>query len=68
MREITIFCRKCGKSMRIDYPITGNDESMVMNGVIIRCHTHKCSRAITLKNVTERMLKANTDIFGKCYL
>lgn len=54
--------------MKMAYELTGDIESMVMNGIILRCHTHKCIRAVMLKNFTEGTIKAKTDKCGKCYL
>ncbi|SCH35456.1 Uncharacterised protein [uncultured Clostridium sp.] len=39
-----------------------------MNGIMIKCHTHKCTRVVTLKNFTEGQIVERTDALGKCYL
>lgn len=68
MQEIDFYCKKCRKSMKMTYVMTGNDEVPVMAGIIIRCHTNKCTRAVTLKRFTEGDIKKNTDAQGRCYL
>ncbi len=56
------------KSMKMSYELTGDDSAPVMNGIIIRCHTHKCTRVVTLKNYTEGQIRTRADAYGKCYL
>ena len=65
---IDFYCRKCRKSMRIGCALTGDDDAPVMNGIFIRCSTHKCTRAVTLKNFTEGKVKAMADEKGRCYI
>ena len=68
MQEIILYCRKCRKSMRIGYAPCGNDDAPAMNGIVIRCNTRKCKRAVILKNYTEGRIKAGADSMGRCYL
>ena len=68
MQAIDFYCKKCKKSMRISYALTGDDNAPAMNGIIIKCHTHKCTRVVTLKSFTEGQIKERTDALGKCYL
>ena len=68
LQAIDFYCKKCKKSMRISYALTGDDNAPAMNGIIIKCHTHKCTRVVTLKNFTEGQIKERTDALGKCYL
>lgn len=68
MQVIDFYCKKCRKSMRISCALTGDDKAPVMNGIIIKCHTRKCTRVVTLKNFTEGQIKEKTDIDGKYYL
>ena len=68
LQAIDFYCKKCKKSMRISYALTGDDNASAMNGIIIKCHTHKCTRVVTLKNFTEGQIKERTDALGKCYL
>ena len=68
MLDIDFYCKKCRKSMRISYTITGDSESRVMNGVMIRCHTHKCTRVVMFKNLTENQITTRADAHGKCYI
>ncbi len=67
-REIEFYCRKCKKSMKISYVITGDITAPAMTGTLIRCQTHKCTRVVTLMNYTEGQVKALADAKGKCYL
>ena len=68
MQEITFYCRNCKKSMRMSYELTGNDDVPVLNGITIRCHTHKCIRVAVLKKYTEGILKARADAQNRVYL
>ena len=68
LQAIDFYCKKCKKSMRISYVLTGDDNAPAMNGIIIKCHTHKCTRVVTLKNFTEGQIKSRADAQGKCYL
>ena len=68
LQAIDFYCKKCGKSMRISYALTGDDNAPAMNGIMIKCHTHKCTRVVTLKNFTEGQIKSGADAHGKCYL
>ena len=68
MQEIEFYCKKCKKSMKMAYTLTGGDNAPAMNGISIRCHTHKCTRVVTLKNFTEGHVLKRTDSRGKCYL
>ena len=53
LQVIDFYCKKCRKSMRISYALTGDRTAPAMNGIMIKCHTHKCTRVVTLKNFTE---------------
>ena len=68
MQEIEFFCRKCKKSMKMTYSLCGENSAPVMHGIMIRCHTRKCTRVVTLRNFTEGQIKTRTDALGKCYL
>ena len=68
MDKIDFYCRKCRKSLKMSYEISGNEDAPAMNGIMIRCHTNKCTRVVTLKNFTEGQIIARTDSCGKCYL
>ena len=68
LQAIDFYCKKCKKSMRISYALTGDKEAPAMNGIMIKCHTHKCTRVVTLKNFTEGQIVERTDALGKCYL
>lgn len=68
MQEIEFYCKVCKKSMKMYYTLTGDVNASVLNGVVIRCHTHKCIRAVTLKHFTEEDILKRTDANGKCFL
>jgi hypothetical protein len=68
MQKIDFYCRKCKKSMRMSYYLCGDDDSPAMNGIAVRCQTHKCTRVVTLKNFTEGQIKERADAHGKCFL
>ena len=57
MQAIDFYCKKCRKSMRISYALTGDRTAPAMNGIMIKCHTHKCTRVVTLKNFTEGQIR-----------
>ena len=61
MQAIDFYCKKCRKSMRISYALTGDRTAPAMNGIMIKCHTHKCTRVVTLKNFTEGQIVERTD-------
>ena len=68
MQEIDFYCRKCKKSLKMTYCLCGDNNAPAMRGIMIRCHTRKCTRVVTLKNFTEGQIKERTDSLGKCYL
>ena len=68
MQEIDFYCRKCRKSLKMTYCLCGDNDAPAMHGIILRCHTRKCTRVVPLKNFTEGQIKERTDSLGKCYL
>ena len=68
MQEIEFYCKKCRKSMKMSYELTGDKDTPVMNGISIRCHTHKCTRVVTLKKYTEGKIIQRAGASGRCYL
>lgn len=68
LQAIDFYCKKCRKSMRISYALTGDDNAPAMNGIMIKCHTHKCTRVVTLKNFTEGQIRSRADAQGNFYL
>lgn len=54
--------------MKMAYLLTGNDDEPVLTGMIIRCHTNRCTRVMVLKKYTEGMLIARADNEGKVYI
>ena len=68
MQEIEFYCSKCKKSMKMSYRMCGDDNAPVMNGMVLRCHTNKCTRAVILKSFTEGRLKKLADALGRWYM
>ena len=68
MQQIDFYCKKCKKSMKMSYMVSGDKDALVLRGMTIRCHTNKCIRVLMLKNFTEGRLIENADANGKCYL
>ncbi len=54
--------------MSISYIPIGDKEHLVLPGVIMKCHTNKCKRVVTLKNCSEERIIVRTEKNGKCYL
>ena len=68
MQEVEFYCKKCRKSMKMAYTLTGDKDAPAMNGISIRCHTNKCTRVVTLKNFTEGKIIQRAESTGRCYL
>ena len=68
MQEIEFYCKKCRKTMKMSYALTGDKDAPAMNEIIIRCHTRKCTRVVTLKNFTEGKIVQRANASGRCYL
>ena len=68
MYVIEFYCRKCRKSMKMAYTLSGDDDTSVMAGMMIRCHTNKCTRVVTFRKFSEGRLRSLADPLGKCYL
>lgn len=68
MQEVEFYCKKCRKTMKMAYTLTGDKDTLAMNGISIRCHTNKCTRVVTLKNFTEEKIIQRAESTGRCYL
>ncbi|SHJ23328.1 hypothetical protein SAMN02745725_02062 [Pseudobutyrivibrio xylanivorans DSM 14809] len=68
MQKVDFYCKKCKKYMSISYIPIGDKEHLVLPGVIMKCHTNKCKRVVTLKNCSEERIIVRTEKNGKCYL
>ena len=68
MRQLDFYCKKCKKSLGISYIITGDASTVVLKGIVMKCHTNKCIRAITLMNMTEGDIIARADKNGKVFI
>lgn len=56
MQQIDFYCKKCRKTMKMSYVVSGDDEALVLPNMIVKCHTNKCTRAVVLKKYTEKMI------------
>ena len=65
--EIYFFCKKYRKSLGVTYKIIGNDDTLVLPNVVIKCSHNHCKRAMFLKNYTEKRLTENS-VGGKFYM
>ena len=68
MQMIDFYCKICKKSMKMGYTLTGDDNTPVLTGITIRCHTNKCTRTVTFKNFTEGQIRSKADARGRYYL
>ena len=68
MQEIEFYCKACKKSIKMYYTLTGNKDIPVMDRIIIRCHTHKCTRAVILRHFTEGDIIKKIDVHNRCYI
>lgn len=50
------------------YELSGNPDALVMQGMTIRCHTHKCIRVLVLKKCTEGQLVKRITKDGTVYI
>ena len=53
MQQVDLYCKKCKKSMKMSYMVSGDKDAPVLTGITIRCHTNKCTRVVILKNTTK---------------
>ena len=51
VKVIDFYCKKCKKSMKVSYMVTGNRNYPVLPRVMMKCH--HCGRVMTLKNFKE---------------
>lgn len=68
MQQIDFHCKKCKKYLGMSYFPSGDPDAVVLNGIIMKCHTNKCIRTLTLKNVTESYIVAHADKNGKIFI
>ena len=63
--EIELYCKVCRKSFKTTYYVTGDDNSIVLENLSIKCHHHP--RVLRLKKYTEAMLKRDA-VRGRVYM
>lgn len=68
IKQVDFYCRVCKKSMKMAYVLSGDNDSPVLPGMIIRCHTNKCTRVAVLKKHNEGMIKALMDKEGRVFI
>ena len=68
MQTIDFYCRKCRKSMKMSYSLCGDDDASALSGIMIRCHTRKCTRVVTFRSFKEGQIRRGADASGKYYL
>lgn len=68
LKTISFYCKKCGKSLKMEYALTGDDKAPLLSNMIIRCNTRKCTRVMIPKNFTEGKLLENADSQGRYFL
>ena len=68
MQTIDFYCRKCRKSMKMSYSLCGDDDAAALSGIMIRCHTRKCTRVVTFRSFKEGQIRRGADASGKYYL
>ena len=56
LKQIELYCKKCRKSMKMAYLLTGNDDAPVLPGMIIRCHTNRCTRVMRQRQFNEGLM------------
>ena len=59
MQQIDFYCKKCKKSMKMSYMVSGDKDAPILTGITIRCHTNKCNwlkheEADALRNLIHR--------------
>lgn len=68
MKQLDFYCKKCKKSLKISYVLTGDMSTPVLKGIVMRCHTNKCVRTITLMNMTEGDILKRADKMGRVFI
>ena len=68
IKQVDFYCRVCRKSIEMTYVLGGDNESPESPGMIIRCHTNKCTRVAVLKKYNEGMIKALMDKEGRVFI
>lgn len=68
MQQIDFYCKSCKKTMKLSYGLTGDSNATVLPGMIIRCHTNKCTRVAILKKYTEGMIIDHSTKEGKYFI
>ena len=57
MQQIELHCKECNQRF-FDYMVTGNNETIVLQGISLKCT--RCKRVLVLKKYTEGILMKHT--------
>ena len=58
MQQIELHCKECNQRF-FDYMVTGNNETIVLQGISLKCT--RCKRVLVLKKYTEGMIRKRAD-------
>lgn len=58
MQTIELHCKEC-KQRFFDYMVTGDNETIVLQGISLKCT--RCKRVLVLKKYTEGILKKSSE-------
>ena len=58
MQTIELRCKECNQRF-FDYMVTGNNETIVLQGISLKCT--RCKRVLVLKKYTEGILKKSSE-------
>lgn len=68
MKQLDFFCRKCRKSLKTGYVLTGDASTPVLKGIVMSCRTNKCVKSCMFMNMTEGDLVAKADKNGRVFI
>lgn len=66
MQLVDFYCKRCKCSTKVSYALSGDSDTPVLNGVVIKCHT--CKRVMVMKKYTEGMVVAQVGKDGKIFI
>lgn len=67
-KTIEFYCKKCKKSLGVSYKTTGDENALVLSGIIMKCPTRKCIRTVACKKLTEGDILARIDKNNRIYV
>ena len=57
-KYIDLYCRRCRKSLHVNYELTGDPDSPVLPNITMKCGC--CTRTMVFKKYTEGILAGRT--------